>query len=398
MRVAIIAPPWLALPIKGYGGIELVLEGLINGLINAGIDVEVFGNKERTMSGVKTHALYNKEQYLDIHRPMYESLPILAAHMQYSLNQIKNDGNFDIIHDHNGFFGPGLLAWATCDKSLPPVVHTLHGPPFTNKQMLDQGLPDNRPFWKQLEDNMGRMYVIGISDTLMKPASDNLRKHMLKTVYNAIQIDGFPFVETKKNYFITLARFSRDKGQHIAAKICAKHGFYLRMAGTINSIGSNKVLLSELANPQSEYRGYNDFKYYSDEILPYTLKYKKITYSGNLSGAAKMKFISESKALLFPIDWEEPFGMAVIEALACGTPVIAMDRGAMSEIIEHGVTGFLAHNEEEFEEYMNRIDEIDPKACREAVEKKFSANTMAAAYIERYEEAIHLNGKDVQSK
>jgi glycosyltransferase involved in cell wall biosynthesis len=150
MRVAIIAPPWLALPIKGYGGIELVLEGLINGLISQGVDVEIFGNGERKMKGVITHSLYKKEQFYNIHRPIYESMPILAAHMEYALIKIKQDGKFDIIHDHNGFLGPEMLSWATSDMSLPPVVYTLHGPPFSNQNMIDQGLPDNRLFWSQL--------------------------------------------------------------------------------------------------------------------------------------------------------------------------------------------------------------------------------------------------------
>ena len=101
-----------------------------------------------------------------------------------------------------------------------------------------------------------------------------------------------------------------------------------------------------------------------------------------------MKFISGAKALLFPIDWEEPFGMAVIEALACGTPVIAMNRGAMPEIIEHGVNGFLANDIHEFEEYMRRVDEINPADCRRSVAEKFSSDAMAKAYLARYHEAI----------
>jgi glycosyltransferase involved in cell wall biosynthesis len=107
-----------------------------------------------------------------------------------------------------------------------------------------------------------------------------------------------------------------------------------------------------------------------------------------------MKFISHAKALLFPITWDEPFGMAVIEALACGTPVIAMNRGAMPEIIEHGVNGFLADTEEEFAEYMERVDEIDPAVCRASVERKFSASAMADAYIARYKEVIELKKND----
>ena len=160
------------------------------------------------------------------------------------------------------------------------------------------------------------------------------------------------------------------------------------MAGTVAGIGSNRKLLFELSNPLSNYRSNLEFRYYSDKILPHVLRNPRITYSGNLSGQRKMKFISEAKALLFPIDWEEPFGMAVIEALACGTPVVAMNRGAMPEIIEHGVTGFLANNEAEFCEYMARVDEIDPAACRLAVERKFSADAMASAYVERYHEVI----------
>lgn len=390
LRVAIIAPPWLAMPIKGYGGIELVLESLISGLLDAGVDVVVYGNSERKIRNVKTYSLYKTEQYTNIHLPMYESLPILGAHMQFALNAIRDDGNFDIIHDHNGYYGPQLLAWASTDPKLPPMVHTHHGPPFSTPVTIEQGQPDNEPYWQQLAEHMGRLYLIGISDALVEPAPAKLKTHILPTVYNAIRVEDFPFVESKKRYYITLARFSRDKGQHVAAKLCAKKGYRLRMAGTVAGIESNPKLLFELANPLSSYRNRADFRYYSDKILPYTLRYPKISYSGNMSGLRKMKFISEAKALLFPIDWDEPFGMAVIEAMACGTPVIAMNRGAMPEIIEHGVTGFLANNEQEFEEYLDRVDEINPAACRESVAKLFSAKTMTQQYIARYKQAIEL--------
>lgn len=393
LRVAIIAPPWLALPIKGYGGIELVLDGLIEGLVKLGVEVEVFGNGAHTTKGVKTHSLYKTEQYNYIHRPLYEALPIIAAHLQFALTHIKKDGKFDIIHDHTGFLGVQLLGWATLNKGLPPAVHTHHGPPFTTKHMLEQDLPDNYPFWEQLAKQMGRNYLIGISDALMKPAPEALKKHILPTVYNAIDVNHFHFSATKKNYFITLARFSHDKGQHIAVMLAAKTKSRLRMAGTVAGIESNRKLLLELANPMSHFRSTEEFNYYSDRILPYVLRYPKITYSGNLSGNKKLKFISQAKALLFPIDWEEPFGMAVIEALASGTPVIAMNHGAMPEIIEHGVNGFLANNMEEFEEYMGRIDEIDPEECRRTVAEKFSSDTMAKAYVERYKEAIKRSKK-----
>lgn len=144
----------------------------------------------------------------------------------------------------------------------------------------------------------------------------------------------------------------------------------------------------ELANPLSSYRSNDQFRYYSDKIYPKVLRYRSITYSGNLSGKRKLTFLSQAKALLFPICWDEPFGMAVIEALACGTPVVAMNHGAMPEIIEHGVNGFLANTEEEFIEYMGRVDEIDPHACRRSIEERFSVDAMADSYIARYKDVI----------
>jgi len=376
------------IPPKGYGGIEAVIDGLLPGLVQHGVDVELFTVRgTKSIRGIKVHSLYKQEQYGDIHRPMYESLPILAAHMQFALNYIRDDGGFDIIHDHNGFLGPHVLAWATRDITMPPAVHTIHGPPFTNEAMLKQGLPDNNLFWEQL-GSPARSYLVGISDALMAPAPKKLLPSILPTVYNAVDVNQFIFRREHKNYFITLARFASDKGQHVAAELCVKLGYRLRMAGTVAGIATNRRVLLELANPLSPYRNNSDFKYYSDYILPLTLRYRKITYVGNVEGKRKLTFIAHAKALLFPIDWEEPFGMAVIEALASGTPVIAMNRGAMPEIIQHGYNGFLANTVEEFEEYMQRVDEINPDNCRQSVIDTFSAESMAAAYIDRYHEVI----------
>ncbi len=388
LRVAMIAPPWLALPVKGYGGIEMVMQGLIPSLRKKDVEIVVYGNGARKMRGIPTKYLYNTEQYEHIHKPVFESIPILCAHVQFAINDIIKDGKFDVVHDHTEFVGPQMLAWASERKDMPPVVHTVHGPPFSAQDTIDDGIPDNRPHWVELAARMGKMYIIGISDALMEPAPKELKPYILPTVHNAVDVSHFPLKKEKKNYFFTFARFTPDKAQHVAAKICAKKGYRLRMGGTVAGIESSRKLLLELANPMSKFRSTADFRYYSDEILPYVLRYPKITYSGNLKGTKKMKFMSEGKALLFPIDWEEPFGMAVIEALACGTPVIAMRRGAMPEIIEHGVNGFLADSEEEFAEYMERVDEIDPEVCRKSVETKFAADNMADKYIERYYEAI----------
>jgi glycosyltransferase involved in cell wall biosynthesis len=392
MRVAIVAPPWLALPIKGYGGIELVLEGLIDGLRAQGVEVEVFGNGARKIRGVKTHSLYKEEQFQHIHLPYYESAPIVQAHITFALNKIREDGNFDIIHDHNTLIGPSFFALASQLKDVPPVLHTFHGPPFTEAKYATNDVINNRTHLEQMSD-MGKMYMVCISDAMSKTAPVSLRPHLLKAVHNAIEVDHFPFKEKKRDYFITLARFTPEKGQAVAAKLAARQKKKLKMAGTVAGLGSKSRLTLELSNPLSQFRANHEFRYFSDEILRYTIRYPYISYVGTVSGVKKMNFISNAKALLFPIDWEEPFGMAVIEALACGTPVIAMKRGAMPEIIEHGVTGFLANNEEEFSEYMKRIDEIDPVNCRQSVIDRFGADAMAKSYIERYKEVIKLSKK-----
>jgi glycosyltransferase involved in cell wall biosynthesis len=387
LRVAIIAPPWLALPVKGYGGIELVLEALIDELRKQGVEVEVFTNGAHKMRGVKSHYLFKEELYTHIHEPYYETAAFVQAHMLYSLNKIRELGYFDVIHDHSTHIGPAFWAMATQFKDVPPVLHTFHGPSFVSTGDADPGAVYNRIDLEQFKD-MGRMYMACISHAMTETAPKNVAPHMLKAVHNAVEIEHLPFKAEKKDYFITLARFSSYKGQHVAVKLAIKLKKRLRMAGTVAGISSNRRLLLELSNPMSSYRNNADFRYYSDKILQSVIRHPRITYAGNLSGKRKMKFLSEAKALLFPIDWEEPFGMAVIEALACGTPVIAMKRGAMPEIIEHGVNGFLAENEQEFEEYMQRIDEIDPAACRESVERKFSADRMAAEYVKRYKQVI----------
>lgn len=366
-----------------------MLDGLVEGLVQNGVEVEIFGVAQRQLHGCKVHTLYKTEQYPHIYRPVFESVPILIAHLEWAIRKICEDGNFDVVHDHNGFLGPHILKWVSMRNDFPPVIHTFHGPAFSDytSDSPITDLPSNRYAWRYIGSTPKLNYV-GISDSLVKNVPTELKKSLMSTVYNAVDLEQFPFVTDKKNYFITLGRFTEDKGQHIAAKYCAKYRYRLRMAGAVVDITNGRKLLMELANPLSSYRSQPDFRYYSDKILPYTIRNPRITFAGNIAGKKKMKFLSEAKALLFPIQWEEPFGMVVIEALACGTPVVAMRRGAMPEIIEHGVNGFLCDTEEEFAEYMKRVDEIDPEVCRKSVEKKFSSDVMARQYIKRYHTAI----------
>ena len=380
IRVAMIAPPWLPIPPEGYGGIENVIFGLATELSKLGVEVEVFTTGDSKLQTGKIHWLYPSGQYKYIHKPQYESLPISVAHLLFALNTIEADGKFDIIHDHNGFLGPLVLSKSN-DK-LPPAIHTLHGPPLLRNDQQITGQPETFRMWQQLAEAK-KPKIVAISKSLASNAPRELKAIMLPYVHNAIDCQLYPFVSKKDDYFITLGRFHPEKGQALAVKACLRLGYHLKMAGMVSDISSPKKVLLELANPLSPYRSSEDFRYYSDFIFPHLLN-GNIENVGEVGGAKKLKFIGQAKALLFPIQWEEPFGMAVIEALACGTPVVAMNRGAMPEIIDHGVNGFLANNEVEFIKYIQRIDDIDPLACRQSVERKFSAKKMAQQYLERY--------------
>lgn len=388
LKVAMIAPPWLAMPIKGYGGIELVVQGIVNELKGRDdVVVEVFANGARKISGVKTHSFYRKELFDTIDLPYYDApLQAMQTHLNYALKQIEEAGDFDIIHDHNPYIGPSFFSPVSRIPGLPPVLHTFHGPPFSTPETIASGQMDNRPQLKYVHP--GNLYTVCISEAMAKSAPREIKSHMLPAVHNAIDYKQFPLVKEKKNYYITLARFTQDKGQVIAAEFATKRKKRLRMAGTVAGISTNRKLMIELSNPLSKYRRNEEYQYYYKKIMPYVLKSTRVTYSGNLGGKKKMNFLSGAKALLFPIQWDEPFGMAVIEALACGTPVVAMNRGAMPEIIEHGVNGFLANTKEEFFNYAERVHEIKPEDCRRSVEERFSAKAMADNYLDRYREVV----------
>src|SRR5665213_2339898 len=147
IRVAMIAPPWLAIPPDGYGGIENVLAVLVPSLMKLGVDVELFTVADSQVKSTKKHWLYKEHQYPKIHMPHYYAFPLLSSHLLFAINNILKDGGFDIVHDHNPYIGPSMLTHS--DRSLPPVVHTLHGPPFTTKEDLKAGEADNMQMWKQ---------------------------------------------------------------------------------------------------------------------------------------------------------------------------------------------------------------------------------------------------------
>lgn len=380
MKIAILAPPWLSTYPGCFYGIENVVHNLTAGLHKSGHEVVLFGVGGSTSPAAKRYWYHKEDQYKHIHRPWYEALPIVSAHILYALNVIRREGDFDIIHDHNSFTGPAMMAFA--DGGLPPILHTLHEP-FTNEKFVKKGLPDNRMLFEELKCAKN-MFFNGVSKAQLREVPRKLSKHIVGVVHNGIDLSDYTFSDKKQDYFLTVSRVGTDKGQAIAAKLCYELDVPYKFAGTVGSvIKTKKQLEKALKHGSSD----PSFLYFKNKIQPYLVP-DKIEYVGTVFGERKMKLLANAKAFLAPITWEEPFGIAIIDALASGTPVVAFRRGAFPEIIQHGKNGFLADTEAEFKKYMLRVDEIKPSDCRESVEKYFSAQKMTESYVEKYQEVI----------
>lgn len=384
MKIAILAPPWLSTYPGCFYGIENVVHNLTAGLHKSGHEVVLFGVGGSTSAATKHHWYHKEDQYKHIHRPWYEAVPIVSAHILHALNVIRGEGDFDIIHDHNSFTGPAMMAFA--DGGLPPILHTLHEP-FTNEKFVKEGLPDNRMLFEELK-HAKRMYFNGVSNSQLRGVPDGLTKRLVGVVHNGVDLDDYMFSDKKEDYFTTVSRIGEDKGQAIAAKLCSELDVPYKFAGTVAAtIKTKKQIEAALKNPGPDIQNHPYFLYFKNKIQPY-LKPGKIEYLGMVAGERKMKLLAKAKAFLAPITWEEPFGIAIIDALASGTPVVAYRRGAFPEIIQHGKNGFLADTEAEFKKYMQRVDEIKPADCRKSVEDYFSAQKMTESYIQKYQDVI----------
>jgi glycosyltransferase involved in cell wall biosynthesis len=373
--VFINAGPWLPVPPSGYGGVETMLAYLIPELRRRGLRV-VLGTvgDSRVEVDERVHR-FQEGRHRHIAEPYYDAVHVTHGHMDHMLDAIRDMPEIDVVHDFLEVVGPSMLAGL--GPGGPPVLHT-----------LQWDLTGHGDYYEEF-DGRGRVLFNGISEPQMRAAPERLLKQSLEVVHNGIDPDDVEYRPDKRDYVITLARFTPDKGQDIAARVCAELGLTLRMAGTVGGISSRELLAKELRDdPDSPLHHYRDVQWYRrlERDFP------RAEWVGNLGGDAKREFVAGARALLMPIRWEEPFGMAVIEALASGTPVVAMRRGAMPVLIEHGHNGFLADDERELRHYLQQVGGIRPEDCRRSVEERFSAAAMADRYVARYEEVLERAG------
>lgn len=377
LTVLINAGPWLPVPPPDYGGIENVLATLIPELRRRGVEVVLCTVEESTVEVDYRRCSFPDGQFGRLAGPYAQVMGVTHAHMATVLETLRERPEIDLVHDHLEVVGPSVLG--ALDRTAPPVLQTLHW-----------DLRKHPEFYGSF-DGHGRVFFNGVSAAQLRTAPANLRAQSLGAVHLGVDLAAHRFRRRKGEDYLILGRFTPFKGQDVAARICKELGVPLVMAGPVAGVPSPDELFAALQDPSSPLHGYGDVRHYLDAVQPFE-DGERIRWVGTVGGAEKDALVGRARAVLMPISWEEPGATAAIEALACGTPVIAMRRGALAEIIEHGHNGFLADDESQFAHFMLRTGEIDPAACRRSVEERFSAGVMAEGYLRLYNEVLTRTG------
>lgn len=336
LKIGIIAPPWVPVPPKKYGGTELMIDALCVGLKRLGHDVTLFTTGDSTCP-VTRQGLFAKSDPDRMGAAVIELRHVAAAYESLS--------TCDIIHDHT------MSGMFYRDTPTVPVVTTNHGP--FNDDLAD--------LYGRVAD---RIPVIAISHDQASRAPEGLR--IAAVIHHGLLMSRYPFCEEPEDHVLFLGRMSPDKGIDSAIRVAKAAGMPLLIA-------------AKMLEPL-------EHRYFQEVVEPMLGSQAK--YVGEADFETKIRLLSTARALINPIRWPEPFGLVMTEALACGTPVVAMASGAAPEIVDHGLTGFLAEDEEELLEGLSRVDEIDRSVCRKVAQTRFSAQRMAEDHADLYRNVI----------
>ena len=312
MRIAMVAPPWYAVPPVAYGGVEMLVGGLVDGLVARGHEVLLVsaGANGTLAPGVTTLPAPADDRLGD---EVTSLLHALAA------EDAVRDFAPDVVHDHTL---PGLLV---AEHRACPTVATVHGPPTGEYGELLRGSRHAR--------------LVAISEAQRRSAPDIGWNSM---VHNGIPVRAYPFLTTKQDYLFFLGRMHPDKGVLQAIEVAERSGSHLLIAARIH--------------------GREEERFFAEHVRPRLSG--TIEFVGEVGFADKTALLSCARALLFPLQWEEPYGLVVAEAQACGTPVLSLRRGAVPELVEDGRTGFLREHHLELVDAVARLSELAPADCR----------------------------------
>ncbi|OLB87727.1 MAG: hypothetical protein AUI15_29015 [Actinobacteria bacterium 13_2_20CM_2_66_6] len=345
LRIVLIVSPWYPVPPRGYGGIELMAYYLARELSQRGHSVTVIG-RQGSQGPFETLALAPESWSRQL--GTRDQIPRYNLFL-YRAYEIVRKRAFDVIHDHSG--PPGILLGAT-SRLQAPVVATLHG-----------ALSEAEGEFLAAVDHQVHLVAISRAQQSMVAGVE-----WRGVVHNAIDPKEYSPItrrEDKDDYLVELARISPEKGQHLAIELARRLNVRLVLAGKVDD----------------EAR-----RYFEDKIQPHLNG--QVVWRENVQGKEKAELLARARALVFPIQWEEPFGLAMIEAMVSGTPVIALAHGAAPEVVEPGVTGWLADDVDGMVAAYSRLDEIDLQRCVEEAGRRFGPDQMADGYLNVYERAI----------
>ncbi len=337
LRIAMVAPPWFEVPPPGYGGIELMLDGLITRLAERGHHVTLVGAGRHLSKADRFLPVYDTPPSEQLGTPVPEVLQ--AAASAGALRGLP----LDVVHDHT-LAGPLMAAGRSA-----PTVMTVHGPPSD----------DLGRYYEELGDSIE---VVAISESQRR---SNPRIAWSATVHNAVDVATFPFREDGSGPVLWLGRFCAEKGPDLAIDACRRAGLPIVLAGKC----------SEPAERE----------FFQREIVPRLGD--DVRHVGEVDSSAKRELLADARALICPIRWEEPFGMVMIEAMACGTPVVALHRGSVGEIVVDGRTGWIVEDEALLADALRAVGTIDRADCRRHVCERFDLSVMACGYEEVYRRA-----------
>jgi glycosyltransferase involved in cell wall biosynthesis len=336
MRIAQIAPLYESCPPQLYGGTERVVSYLTEQLVRMGHDVTLFASGD---SQTKARLVPGCKRALRLDPNVADPL---AYHMIMMGRVLQEAGNFDILHFHTDY-----LHYPTFATGPHAILTTLHG---------RQDLPDLVPVYREFCDTP----LVSISDDQRNPLP---RAHWVKTIHHGLPKDLLPFGKGDGGYLAFIGRISPEKRLDRAIMIAREAGIPLKVAAKIDKA---------------------DRVYFHDVIEP-LLGEPGVEFIGEINEHQKRNFLGRARALLFPIDWPEPFGLVMIEAMACGTPVLAFNCGSVTEVIDNGLTGVVVDGMEEAYAALPGVLKLDRHVVRAEFEARFSSERMARDYVELYE-------------
>jgi glycosyltransferase involved in cell wall biosynthesis len=339
MRIAQVSPLYESVPPKLYGGTERVVSYLTEELVRQGHDVTLFASGD-SVTRARLESQCPRALRLD------DGVVDRIAHHILMLERVfARSAEFDVVHFHIDH-----LHFPLSRRLEVPTVTTLHG-------RLD--LPDLQPLYDEFAD----MPVVSISDAQRRPLPQACWQ---QTVHHGLPRDLYACNSQGGQYLAFLGRISPEKRADHAIAIARRAGLPLRIAAKVDAV---------------------DRTYFEDEIAP-LLDQPGVEFIGEISDQDKNAFLGGATALLFPIDWPEPFGLVMLEAMACGTPVIAFRRGSVPEIIDHGLTGFIVSGVDEAVPAVARCTALDRRRCRAVFERRFTAERMALDYLRVYDRVV----------